>query len=307
MLVNDLSCYQEGPVRSGCCWKSYPVTFPMKYLNKHMLLLLRTLVLVMKRSSHELSPAFVEPILSASAVDILTRKSDIDEESKVVLRRLKELLMHRNDVLETSYNNSYLGGHASTLMPLSSHLVPNSAYTSAAMPSIGMSAARAKAIRIFPELKYYQWRDETFDNSNHDIVAVIDHSVNELNASRAIVGIFFGFALIILAIAIPWTPSLLVLLLHLIPTLIYFAIGRCLWQSSLPHTAVTAAGVLHCQGRRFGLGSKFDVLVPLSISLNVSLTRALQMVKSSFFRIRIYCRLFWLSDEPRMVLLHTCS
>ena len=114
--------------------------------------------------------------------------------------------------------------------------------------------ARARAKAVLPELETYQWDDDYFNKSGHDIIAVFDH---DAFATTMVMLLPFG---IIWATAVIATPFVLIFGISFLSWLTWLVlmwgalrlsiavVRRYTFCQRVPaHTAVTTKGVVHVE------------------------------------------------------------
>jgi hypothetical protein len=123
------------------------------------------------------------------------------------------------------------------------------------------SQARANALRVFPELTHYQWQDDYFHDSEHDILAVIIHDelvhvMDQLAKAAMILGVLSFFMIpvcaIVLANIILVYVFIGIFILCCMPQMVvWLAWPFCQSLYPPPHTAVTSNALIHVPGKTF--------------------------------------------------------
>ncbi|GKY92140.1 hypothetical protein MPSEU_000185400 [Mayamaea pseudoterrestris] len=135
--------------------------------------------------------------------------------------------------------------------------------------TIIVSAARAQV--IVPELATHVWQDEFFNDSKHSIIAVFDHDAEHFNfVKRKVMNFLLVGAVVMYAAGI-----LLSLLISALTGFLIIISGsgfiseiikKC--RSTLPHTAISAEGVVHFDEDRLGYLFPFADILSISIDVN---------------------------------------
>jgi hypothetical protein len=112
--------------------------------------------------------------------------------------------------------------------------------------------ARSAVAEIVPEIETYQWKDDYFEQSEHNVIAVFDHDPERLELSRRL--LHFGllkfclplFCFVLALTAVTNFEALSGVAGILSPVIVVGAAALLLSnKQTLQHTAVTTTGIVH--------------------------------------------------------------